>query len=285
MLLIITNPIAGGGRSLRIQKEIVAHLKEAQLAFEKVETPSNQTETQPNWPQFKKCLVIGGDGTLHRILNYWGIPPIPVALISGGSGNDFCRCTLGTKNWQNHLDIALNGIPKPVDLGRCNGVYFGTGVGIGFDGKIAYLLQKKSFLKGFSRYLAAVLQQVFIYREQPLELHTSEQNFSGKSFMVTVGNTSDFGGGFRVTPEAVPNDGLFQVCLISEVDRLNRLIHLNSVTKGKHHGLRFVKLFNTKRLSLKSPAILHCHMDGEHYFWNEFEIEIKPKAMQLMQPS
>ena len=282
MYLIITNPIAGGGRSLRIRDQVIKRLDAEGIAYELVSTPNIGESHSPNWTAFERSLIIGGDGTLHRILNVWGVPPVAVALISGGSGNDFCRCSLGTASWKEHLDIAINGKPEKIDLGTCNGIWFGTGVGIGFDGRIAYLLQTKSFLKGFARYMAAVLQQVFVYREKEISLQAPSLEYSGKSFMVTVGNTSDFGGGFKVTPDAVPDDGLFQACLVTEVSVPNRLLHLDRVTKGKHRKLRFVRLFETDKLEVSSPQQIHCHMDGEHYFWDRFTIEMKAGSLNLL---
>ncbi len=285
MYLVISNPLAGGGRSKRVLRQVERRLEIEQIPFDTCHTPDSKALPPPIWSRYEKVLLIGGDGTLHRLLNYWGIPPIPVGLISGGSGNDFNRCALGTKDWKQHLEMAINGKAMSVDLGTCNSIWFGTGVGMGFDGKIAHIMQSKTVFKGFILYLWAVIQQLFRYREQELSIEMAARQTTARSFMLTVGNTSDFGGGFRVTPKAQPFDGDLEVCLVEEVSLMKRILNLNRVTQGKHESLPFVQFMNGSALKVSSPSPLHCHMDGEHYYWDSFEIKIHPRAMEIMLPT
>ncbi len=283
-LALVYNPCAGGGKAIGIAKKAAEYLESKGHDCTPFTTPASKEETQPDYKPYDRILLFGGDGTLHRYLNYWGLPELPLALISAGSGNDFSRLTTHEKHWEEQLDLAIRGEPKPTDIGTCNGVYFGTGVGIGFDGKVADMLSRNTRFKGFAAYMLAVITQIFLYREKEIRLHSDGLEKHGDSFMLTVGNTSDFGGGFKVTPHAQPDDGILEVCSIKRVSVWQRLIHLDAVTKGKHLHLRFVDHFNCKSLQVSCDEPLICHMDGETYAWTDFAIEVLPGRLSLIRP-
>lgn len=281
-LVFIVNPVAGGGKAPEIAEEAREILSGAGHKIEIISSPDNAKITPPASTRYDRLLIFGGDGTLHRILNYWGIPDKPVALISAGSGNDFSRITTGTRSWKEQVKLAVEGEVKQIDLGLCNGIYFATGVGIGFDGKVAQMLNRNSKAKGFTAYMMAVIYQIFLYREKWVKITTTDLSMETMSFMLTIGNTSDFGGGFKVTPQALPNDGVLEVCLIKKVNLFQRLLHLDAVTKGKHMHLPFVEPFSGKKFRIEAKQELPCHMDGECYSWNKFNVEVLPNALEII---
>lgn len=280
--LLLYNPSAGKGRTLRFLNRVKHYLIEEGIAYETMETPASREVTAPNFNSFRAILLLGGDGTLHRVMNYWGVPSIPLGLISTGSGNDFARESSGIRQPEEQLKNILKGKIHPTDLGRCNGIYFATGVGIGFDGLIAHKLQRKGWLTGHAAYYAAVVREMLFYREKEIEVLADGASGKRYSFMLTIGNTRDFGGGFRVTPGAIPNDGWFQLCLVHRVNLLQRALNLQKVKKGRHLNLPFVDALEVKDVHIQADEELHCHMDGECYKWKEFRVEILPSAINLL---
>ena len=77
---------------------------------------------------------------------------------------------------------------------------------------------------------------------------------------VAIGITS--GGGFRLTPGAIPDDGLFDVCRLGDFGRLEALRHLPSAITGKHVSLAKVTLLRAKSVTLRSDRPLTAHVDG-----------------------
>lgn len=282
VVLLISNPCANGGRSQIVNKKVEGFLAHHQIPFETLDTPATPAIAAPNWLAFTHVVLVGGDGTLHRLLNFWGIPPIPVCLISGGSGNDFSRLSHQSASVDVQLRQLLEGKTYRSDLGKCNGIYFATGVGIGFDGKVAEILQRNSRWKSHLAYLLVVIAQIFSYREKVIHVRHDSHHKTGLSLLFTVGNGAEFGGGFKVTPDALTTDGLFQCCWIEKVNLVQRLLHLPKVEKGTHGKLPFVTLFDAKSVSLQSDETLVCHMDGEVYRWKEFDIVICPEALELI---
>ncbi|HCS20203.1 MAG TPA: hypothetical protein DIW47_06515 [Bacteroidetes bacterium] len=280
--LLITNPCANGGRSLRVLRKVERFLSSHSIIWDTLQTPETRNIAPPNWLNYSRVILIGGDGTLHRLLNYWGIPPLPVCLISGGSGNDFSRLVHQSARIEIQLNHLLEGKTFFSDLGLCNGVLFATGLGIGFDGKIAEVLKNNSRWKSHLTYLIAVIIQIFKYREKPIRVEHDGTLTKGPSLLFTVGNGSEFGGGFKITPQASFRDGVFQCCWIEQVALLQRILHLSKMEKGTHTQLPFVRLFNAKSIHLQADERLVCHMDGEVYHWEDFAISMQAGVLELI---
>ena len=278
-ILLLYNPVAGGGRSLTVLEQARIFLEKEGIDTDSRTTANSASDTEPNWQHYERVWLIGGDGTLHRLLNTWGPPPIALSLISGGSGNDFSRLVQDDTRQEVQFRQALSGKEERIDLGTCNGVWFATGVGMGFDGSVADILQRNFRMKGFLSYYLVVILQIFRYREKHISIKGGAFNWEGKSLLFTVGNGSDFGGGFKVTPDASFRDGIFQCCLITRVPLLSRILHLSKVQKGKHRRLSFVRFFDSGHLNIRCETELVCHMDGEVYRWKEFEISMQEGAL------
>lgn len=279
--IIIYNPNAGKGKALKLLKGVCELMVQNHHLFTAMESPIHELPA-PDWRAFDSCLIIGGDGTLHRILNKWGVPPLPCMLLGGGSGNDFMLDLYPKLTIEQVLPTLLKNRIKEVDLGICNGILFATGVGIGFDGFVAKRLQQKGWLSGHAAYYAAVLGEIFFYHEKPLAYHIDGKEGELPCFMLTVGNTRRFGGGFMVTPGATPFDGQFQICLIKAVTRWQRIINLSKLKKGKHLHLRFVEALEAKKIEVKAAEFLPCHMDGECYDFENFTISMASQQLKLI---
>ncbi|MBI1223578.1 MAG: hypothetical protein GC180_13330 [Bacteroidetes bacterium] len=281
-ILLLFNPKANGGRSKNTLQRTKSFLDWHQINYQILETPENRDAAAPDWHTFDRAAIIGGDGTLHRVLNYWGVPQLPLCLISAGSGNDFSRLSHGSASLEKQLHHLLKGQIFTCDLGTCNDVWFATGVGIGFDGEIARILQANSRFKGHLAYYLVVVMQIFRYREKYIDVEVDGEQRSGASLLLTIGNGAEFGGGFRVTPRASFEDGIFQCCWIHEIGLLQRLFHLSKVEKGTHENLPFVSMFDGRSVMVRSNEELTCHMDGEVYQWKEFRVTMHAGAIQLI---
>jgi diacylglycerol kinase (ATP) len=83
-------------------------------------------------------VAVGGDGTIHEVINGLVNTNIPLGIIPAGSGNDFARGLGIPLKHDKALERILNGNPKIIDIGYVNSTYFCTVTGIGFDGEVAH---------------------------------------------------------------------------------------------------------------------------------------------------
>lgn len=210
---------------------------------------------------------------------------LPIAIIPTGTGNDFVKNFLSKNSIDEALQVAAKGTPQPVDIWQCNEKLFIHGLGIGFDGQVVEsMLKRKTLFKGFLAYYYHVLRLLFSYKEKVFKLTEKGQETSFNCFMITVANSTTFGGGFKITPKAKINDGFLDVCAISKVPVWLRSRYLKSVENGKHLHLSYVNYFNTNKLSIQTPQVVAGHIDGELFYGKEFEIVKYPKLLNIILP-
>jgi diacylglycerol kinase (ATP) len=100
--------------------------------------------------------------------------------------------------------------------------------------------------------------------------------------MNTIANGRRFAGGFYLTPEALANDGLLDVCAIKEVSLPQRLRILLMVPKGTHINDPRVHYYKTEKLSLEFPSEVPFHVDGELFYSKDFEVTALPRALNVI---
>ena len=133
-----------------------------------------------------------------------------------GSGNDYAH-TLGmSDDLSTALRRSRRATRKVVDLGLCNGVYFGESVAVGLDAKVtakAVELKVTTRLSGLAALPAAliyVLNQPVLQPSVVVQ-YDDDAPFETDMLIVAATNGPTYGGGFKITPDAVYDDGLFDV--------------------------------------------------------------------------
>jgi diacylglycerol kinase (ATP) len=101
-------------------------------------------------------------------------------------------------------------------------------------------------------------------------------------FINTVSIGRRFAGGFYLTPEAIANDGLLDVCSIKKLNLIQRLKILMMVPKGTHIHDEKVNYFRAEKLMLEFKDEVPFHIDGELYFSKLFDINILPEALNVI---
>jgi diacylglycerol kinase (ATP) len=81
--------------------------------------------------------------------------------------------------------------------------------------------------------------------------------------MICVGNGAREGGGFFCTPDAQPDDGLFDVCMVREIGRLAMLGLVPRFINGSHVDYEAVTMKRAAHILVTSPDNLIAHVDGE----------------------
>ncbi len=233
---------------------------------------------------YDTIVSMGGDGTASEVINGLAGSEVKFGIIPCGVGNDFVKVVgLSRKNLVEACEAILAGNTRKVDLGSVNGRYFFNMIGIGFDGEVA---ERKAhsfrFIKGFWAYYAQVIPLLFMYRPKPVHIEMDGVTMVTSILFVTIGNGRFSGGGFKLTPLSVIDDGLFDICLAQYPGIFNLVRHVNKVPKGKHIKLPFVFYFRTNRIKITSDILLPAHIDGELANSKEFDIKILPRALNMI---
>jgi diacylglycerol kinase family enzyme len=98
----------------------------------------------------------------------------------------------------------------------------------------------------------------------------------------TIGPT--YGGGFKITPDAVPDDGLLEVCIIDPLSLPQALMRLPFVIVGKHTGMKVVRMSRRRSIVIESDDPMPAQIDGEVLVDRRFEITLLPAAIECIVP-
>lgn len=209
-------------------------------------------------------VVVGGDGTVNEAVCGMVHSDVPLGIIPAGSGNGICR-TLGIP-----LDpleacrVIAEGFSRRIDVGILNGHHFLGVAGIGYDALVGYLFEQRwGKLRGLWNYFLSAVVGYFQYRPYPLELRTDHETRSLAPLLVTAANTTQFGGGAIIAPDAKPDDGLFDVCIVHQLNFFQALYYWPRLFSGRINTVPQWEMLRTDTLEVTSDKPLPVHVDGD----------------------
>jgi YegS/Rv2252/BmrU family lipid kinase len=286
---LIANPGAGRGRSPDLVARIVNAFKRKGVRFdlELTKGPADAARIARDAVKDHDVIVgIGGDGTINEIVPALLFSTRPFGIVPAGTGNDFIK----SLNIPNHIDkaveIVIRGKTKVIDAGKINNRYFANGVGIGFDAAVNRAGHSINHSRrGLLLYLCALLKTLGRYKPVRMTVTMNGETVDKDFFLLTVGNGTTVGGGFRLTPFAKLDDGLLDVTMIKPIALLPLLRHLPKVFMGTiDRAAEYATLSRTTKLIVESSAPVPVHLDGEIYPEDarRFEIEVVPRALTVI---
>jgi YegS/Rv2252/BmrU family lipid kinase len=287
----IVNPVAGNGSGRALLPSLKENIENRGIdaEIELTERYGHATALAENFVNqgFDYIIGVGGDGTFNEISRALaGKKEVTTGLIPAGTGNDFIQILgfhdrLTDKDW----DIFFRCETSPIDAGFCNGKIFMNGMGLGFDAQVAsenYTEPGKVKKGGKHKYIWHILKTLFFFREKMMVVITPEGKHETKCFINTIAIGRRFAGGFLLTPEALANDGLLDVCMIKELKLYERLKILMMVPKGTHIHDRRISYYQTPSLSLEFDSEVPFHVDGELFFAKKFDVSVQPAALKII---
>jgi len=293
---IIVNPAADGGRLGREWPQIAERLGGCGLSAPVVftEAPWHATELAVDAVSegVQRVVVAGGDGTVYEAAE--GLHRAgggELAILPLGTGNDGAR-TLGIpSDLEEAARVAANGRIRSVDLIRIGDHVVFNAIGVGLTGDIndramRIKAAKIPMLRGILVYLVAALSALFRYRMQRVRIVTEDQKYEGTMLILAVHGGPTTGGGFALTPAAVPDDGLLDACLVEEVGPLGRLMRLAAAMKGALGEKKGTHELQARWLELHFAEPLPAHLDGNSVTLEPplVRFEVVPGALKVVVP-
>ena len=286
---MIVNPAAAGGRVGRSWRRLEPRIRRAGL-----DVPTTFTEAPSHATALARELiaageetvvVAGGDGTICEVVQ--GVHDAGrgrIAILPLGTGNDAAR-TLGVPlDLEAAVQVALGPGRRRVDLMRLGERLVLNAIGVGLLGTVNVNAAAIKVVRGVTAYLAAAAGTLVRYRPIPVEITDGYFSYRGGLTILAVHNGPTTGGGIRLAPAALPDDGWLDGCLVGPTGALGRLARLGSALRGQlgerpgSHVLRF------QRLDIVTQTPLPSHLDGNPYVVHPPGacIEVLPGALHVV---
>lgn len=278
-LVIIVNDIAGHGKAkkifLKLQKSLTIPYEIEHTAYE-----GHASEIARNYGESGEstCLLtIGGDGTIHEVIS--GAAPyenLIVAVMNGGSGNDFGRAypTFSTVN--EIEEFIAYPASKLQDLGVVSKgnerIVFMNNCGFGIDAMVTRQVNLSTAKKYFNKialgklvYVWILFRELYRFKTFRIDIISNGQSYTYEnSYFVVVSNQPYFGGGMKVSPKSAMDDGMLELTVVNNISKWRLLLVFTSVFFGKHTKLKAVKQYQASHFDVKLSREVIGHADGEY---------------------
>jgi YegS/Rv2252/BmrU family lipid kinase len=305
-VLLIVNPASAAGHLGRHWPRMAARLRSAGLDFDSVQTerPAQATVLAGQAVREGRPLVVavGGDGTINEVANgfFEGGDPIPTSsrlgVIPMGTGGDLRRSLAIPRDPEAAARILVAGSSRRLDAGRATFRLAGGDSAVrcfvnvadaGIGGEVVRRVNSGfHVLNGEITFTLASAITLIGWRNRRMRVLVDGALHELVAQQVVVANCQYFGGGMRVAPRAVPDDGLFDVLVAGDLKLRENLRLLGPLRRGTHldRPHRKIEWTTARRVEVSSPDPIRLDLDGEQPGVLPVTFEILPGALEVVVP-
>jgi len=298
---IIANPNAGHGKGAHAIPEIERELIRLGLDFNLVRTErvghAIALARQASLDGYEVVVAAGGDGTINEVLN--GLMEArkesknrpALGVLCSGRGNDFAPCVNIPEDLAGAFQVLKDDHRRMIDIGLVfggkfpQGRYFANNVGVGFDA-IGTIEVAKLPEWGMLSFMIAILKTIFLFYKGPtVRLDYDDQTLTTSTLMLLTMNGKRMGTGFKMAPEAEPDDGLFDLVIVRQVSRPRIFSLIPHFMKGTQGSQPEVRTLRAAKVSITAmEGALPAQSDGEIICVDgqRLDIEMLPRQVEVV---
>lgn len=290
-VLIIANPIAGIDKQKKSVIENIASLisgkgGNADISYAFKPGLGEKYSSLSAFEGYNAVYAAGGDGTINDVASGLVGTDIPLGIIPFGTGNGFARGLNIPLDQESFTEVLLRNRITKIDTGKISSHYFFTTSGIGFDAKIAYDFNKSHKInRTLSRYFIIGMKNYFFNCTENLTLIVDGKKINRKIFALTIANTSQYGGGAVIAPQANPYSGKLIAILIPKINIFKAILAIKKLFNGSVNELSELEFIEFKSLKIKREKAGLYHVDGETYKGTaNLNINVVPSSLKVIVP-
>jgi diacylglycerol kinase (ATP) len=292
---IVANPTSGRGKGAKLIPQVAALLSSAGVdhrifpsadGADAVRLARTATEEGA-----EVVAALGGDGQVGAVAN--GIletgAGAALAVIPAGTGNDFARALgLDRKDPLAAARLLEDPLIRPIDAVRletpersCFFVNIGSA---GFDAEANAYANQLRYLKGTASYVVAVFVMLRRFRAGRFEITVDGEAQSLPGMLIAVGNGVSYGGGMQVTPRALLDDGLLDMCVVGKVSKLEFIKTFPKVFRGRHLDHPAIQTLRGRRVEVAAERTMQVFADGDHVGTLPARFQVLEGALRTVVP-
>jgi diacylglycerol kinase (ATP) len=291
---LLVNPSAGKGRALEILPDVAGSLRDGganlEILLSRDFAEAKSMAQQAIVDGVDVLAVMGGDGMMHLGVNtsaaahMEGRSRTTLGLIPAGTGNDLCRgIGLPPKDAVAAAQVIAAGHSRSIDLARVAETYVAAVLATGFDALVNRRANQMPWPRGSTRYALAVMAELRVFSPLHYRLTLDGQNRELQAMLVAIGNTSSYGGGMLICPQADPYDGLLDVTIIHPVGRLKLLRLFPEMYSGTFVRDACVEQLRVREATVEGPGLVGFG-DGEMLGATPLKVCSVPGALPIFVP-
>jgi YegS/Rv2252/BmrU family lipid kinase len=299
--LIIVNPRSGGGLSKRRWAALIGPITDGlgpvEARFTEAKGDGRRIAHEEAAAGRGLIVAMGGDGTISEVAD--GILAAggtsELGIIPRGTGGDFRR-TLDLRDDPGEASRRIRDTPaRLLDAGRVSFVaddgslaerHFVNVVSFGFSSDVARRANTSSKrLGGRVAFFAATVRSLVSYDNADVLVSIDDQPERRLSVLLAaVGNGRFFGGGMKICPEALLDDGLLDLVIVGNLGRAGVIANIHRIYSGMHLTMKEVQGARVRRLKVAPAdraAKIPLEVDGETPGHLPASFELLPGALRV----
>ena len=248
---------------------------------------------------YRKIIAIGGDGTMHEVLNGVFIQTcvptneITLAAICTGTGNDWIRMYGFPSTYPDAVSAIAQGNTFLQDVGVVcfeeasypQKRYMVNAGGVGLDATVVKRFNrlKEQGRRGRFIYQWGLLTSALHYRATGMKIYVDDTLVVNNLVLsATIGVGQYNGGGIRQVPDAIADDGLLDITTIKRIKPLQELLKWRALLNGKIYSVKQVSMHRGGRMRITSSPEVHIEVDGEIYAHTPVEFSVISRAVNVV---
>jgi diacylglycerol kinase (ATP) len=305
-VLVVVNPAAGGGRIARrwpdTERILAGAGLDCEVAFTARSGDATRIARQGVREGRELIVAAGGDGTINETAAGFFAEGKPIGsetrfgVLPAGTGGDFRRTFDIPVDPLAGVRVLAGRGRRRIDAGRVRYVdhqgrpeerIFVNIADAGIGGEVVHRVNYGSkLLPGSVTFLLASLRALLAWKNRPLTVTIDGVQRRLLAQQVVVANCQYYGGGMRIAPMAVPDDGLLDVILIGDVSFIDSARGMGKIRKGTHldEGNPKWEVFGGRHVEVESEFPIRVDVDGEQPGFVPAVFEVIPGALELMVP-
>jgi diacylglycerol kinase (ATP) len=289
-LALIVNPGSGRGKAGRLIEPVRERLRAGGVETEVLisRSPEHATElARAAAARHETVVAVGGDGMVSFVANGVLGTGAALGIVPTGTGNDFAvGVGYARRRPLEACAILAAGAVRVVDVGRIEGgrAFLCVASG-GFDSEVNREANGIRWARGTAVYVIAVFKTLGRFRPAHFRVTLDGESREFDGMFVAVGNARSYGGGMQITPGAVLDDGLFDVCMVHAIGRPTLLAQFPRLFRGTHIRHPAIEMRRAREVRLEADREFFLYADGEEVGPLPAKLIVEERALTVIAPS
>jgi len=284
---LLVNPAAAGGRALARLPDVVAAFERRDAVHRVVET-RDATHAQREARTAQQCgeviAAFGGDGMLRPLAEVLRDSDATLAILPGGRGNDLARVLGIPSDPAAAVGVAVGGEERMLDVASVDGrPYLGI-ASFGFDSDANRIANEARLIRGNLVYLYASLRALAGWRPASFTVTVDGERHELEGYSVAVANSSAYGGGMYLAPQAVLDDGQLDVIATARTSKLRAARGLSRVFSGQHLNEPWVHSWRGSHIELAADRPFTIYADGDPIAELPATVSVSQRCLRVIAP-
>ena len=283
-VLVVNNPNSGRRQALKYKKSVLKFLLGKNIRFKSIDM--DEIEKTP-FDKFDTVIVIGGDGTVNKIIPYVINTDKVIGIIPSGTANLLSAKLKIPANANKALKVIENGKITDIDTLKINDKFSVLRFGLGYDSDI--ICKTPQSLKNrfgyFAYFLAGILFALRL-KQKHYTIFYDDKKLSIVATCIIAANAGNmFRDLFSISQKCELNDGLLDIFILKVKNPIMFFIEFLQIIFDKKSSGSKAMYFQTSNFRIKND-ITTGHIDGEKTkFKDDIEINIIPKSVKVFSNS